>query len=77
MAFEGIIGVLILFNVCTKASAMFLRAAKAGSYDATFWEAIVADLVMALIAIALVADAFRVRRHLRALDAKIEEPKEA
>lgn len=73
MAFEGIVGVLILFNVCTKTPAPLLRAVETGTYDAAFWETLLPGLVMALIAAALLADAFRLRRRLAALDARIEE----
>jgi hypothetical protein len=64
MAFEGIIGVLVLFN----APFMLFRSGRDGSPGL-----IIGSAIGTLIGIALVADAFRVRRHLNALDAKIEE----
>jgi hypothetical protein len=74
MAFCSIVGVLILFNICTQLPGVLLRAAKFRTYNAAFWETIAVDLIMASIAAALVAAAFRLRHHLRALDAKIENP---
>ncbi len=74
MAFCSIVGVLILFNICTQLPGLLLHAVKTGNYDALFWEKIVASLILAPIAAALVAAAFRLRHHLRALDAKVEDP---
>jgi hypothetical protein len=73
MAFCGIIGVLIFLNVCIQAPGVLLHTAELGTWDAAFWEATLAYLVMTPIAIGLIAVAFRIRRHLRALDAKVEE----
>lgn len=73
MAFCGIVGVLILFNVCVRAPGVLSRAAKTGAYDAAFWAIVAAELIGAVIAIGLIAVAFLIRRHLKALDAKIEE----
>jgi len=72
MAFCGVIGVLILFNVCTQLPGVLLRAAKAGTYNAVFWESIVADLIGAAFATAFLAGAFFIRRHLKTIDSKIE-----
>ena len=72
MAFCGIVGVFLLFNVCILAPGVLLRAAKTGA-NAAFWEAIVAYFIGAVIAIALLAVALFIRRRLKALDAKVEE----
>lgn len=74
MAFCSIVGILILFNVCIQLSGALLRAIKTGTYNAAFWETIAVDLIMAPVAAALVTVAFRLRHHLRALDAKVEDP---
>ncbi len=73
MALCGIIGVLILFNVCVQAPGVLLRATKAGTYDAAFVASIVVYLIGAVIGIAFLTGAFFIRRHLKTLDAKLEE----
>jgi hypothetical protein len=73
MAFCGVIGVLILFNVCTQLPGVLLRATKTGTYDAAFWESIVVDLIGAAFATAFLTGAFFLRRHLKTIDAKVED----
>ena len=71
MALASIAGVLILFNVCSQIPGVLLTV-RSGSYDDAFWGAVGADVIGALIGAALVTGAFYIRRHLKALDAKIE-----
>jgi hypothetical protein len=68
MAFCGIIGVLLLFNVCTQIPGVLARATKAGGYDAAWM--IAPDLIGAIIGAALLTGAFFFRRRLKASDAK-------
>jgi len=71
MAFCGVIGVLILFNVCTQLPGVLLRATKTGTYDAAFWESIVADLTGAAFATTFLTGAFFLRRRLKTIDARV------
>ena len=69
LAFEAIIGILILFNVGTHILFNGLRSVVTGPPGT-----VIGTVIGILIGIAFVVDAKRVSRHLKVLDAKVSEP---